>query len=341
MNFHYFTGMKLRSRFIFFVGMGLIMALFWGNGSKLSWAAPEQNPHLQTVPPRPTETPGIVPTPTQAAAQPTRPSRDEEDEDENDNEAPETDDNEGEDNTQPGTGPTGPTESDDNDPSSPAGSAQPGDKTQTQAKPSGQGSGQGNKGSVVPATPQQADLSLLKWVNNLTPEVGETITFTTLVSNSGPSRVTNVIVKDQLPPGLVLSSTFGSRGSYEAGKGHWVINTIGQNKIVTMSLVVRVTESLSTTITAEVVAVDQFDPDSTPNNHLEIEDDQTSVALSPLGGAALAVQADNSSTSYRATPLPTKETLALSADIDWLYWLGAIIVGIVFVFTGIQMVHRS
>jgi uncharacterized repeat protein (TIGR01451 family) len=194
---------------------------------------------------------------------------------------------------------------------------------------------------VVPPAPQQADLSLLNLVNNPDPEVGETITFTIVVSNSGPSRVTNVVVKDQLPPGLVLSTTFGSRGSYEAGKGHWTINTIGQNKEVTMSLVVRIAESLSTTVTAEVVAVDQFDPDSTPNNHLEIEDDQMSVIFLPPEGAPLAAQQGSSSIRQMGAPLPTRETLALSASIDWLYWLGAIIVGIIFVFTGIQLVHRS
>jgi hypothetical protein len=40
----------------------LAAGLFWNGGGSLSWAAPGQNPHLQTVPPRPpTSEPGPPP----------------------------------------------------------------------------------------------------------------------------------------------------------------------------------------------------------------------------------------------------------------------------------------
>jgi uncharacterized repeat protein (TIGR01451 family) len=344
MNSYHFIKLKLRSRFIFVVGIGLILALFWGNGSKLSWAAPEQNPHSQTVPPRPTETPEFLPTPPRGA-QPTPTPRTVRDDEAAESDNNNDDDNdagaEGEAGAQPATRPTGAAATESDNENALPGPSQPTPKAQKQDKPSTQASGQGNKGTVVPATAQQADLSLSKWVDNLTPRLGETITFTAIVSNSGPSRVTNVIIRDLLPPGLVFSSTFGNRGSYEPARGLWVINTIGQNKQVTMSLVVRVAETLPITMTAEVVAIDQFDPDSTPNNHLEIEDDQASVVLIPSGGNPLAVRIGNDPIGLRATSLSSRETLALSSGIDWLYWLGAIIVGIVFVFMGVQLVHRS
>jgi len=41
----------------------LTFGFLWDGGQALSWAAPQQNPQLQTVPPRPTITPGIPPNP--------------------------------------------------------------------------------------------------------------------------------------------------------------------------------------------------------------------------------------------------------------------------------------
>ena len=58
----------------------------------------------------------------------------------------------------------------------------------------------------ITVTPQQADLQLSKTVDNLQANVGENVTFTIVVSNSGPDAATNVEVMDELPAGITYRS---------------------------------------------------------------------------------------------------------------------------------------
>ena len=53
-------------------------------------------------------------------------------------------------------------------------------------------------------TPQQADLAVTKTVSDATPNVGDQITFTVTLTNSGPDAATGVQVTDLLPAGLDL-----------------------------------------------------------------------------------------------------------------------------------------
>jgi large repetitive protein len=67
--------------------------------------------------------------------------------------------------------------------------------------------GQDDTGGVLIGG-QQADLSLTKAVSNTTPNVGDNIIYTIVVTNAGPSTATNVEVLDILPAGLqFISST--------------------------------------------------------------------------------------------------------------------------------------
>ena len=52
--------------------------------------------------------------------------------------------------------------------------------------------------------PQQADIAVDKVVDNLTPQVGENVTFTIDVTNNGPSTALAVEVADQLPAELTF-----------------------------------------------------------------------------------------------------------------------------------------
>ena len=58
-----------------------------------------------------------------------------------------------------------------------------------------------NQASVM-VTPQVADLSLVKTVDDSSATIGQDVTFTIAVNNAGPDAATNVTVADQLPEGL-------------------------------------------------------------------------------------------------------------------------------------------
>jgi uncharacterized repeat protein (TIGR01451 family) len=133
----------------------------------------------------------------------------------------------------------------------------------------------------VTVTPQAADLSLNKTVNNATPNVGDNVTFTITLTNGGPSTATGVQVTDLLPAGLSFVSSTASQGSYDNGTGVWTVGSVANGASPTLTITATVTTSGAKTNTAQVTASGVFDPDSTPNNNNAGEDDQASATVTP------------------------------------------------------------
>ena len=75
-------------------------------------------------------------------------------------------------------------------------------------------------------TPEQADLAVTKTVDDLTPNVGQQITFTVNLSNLGPDPATSVSLGDPLPAGLPLVSFAATLGTYDPTTGIWVVGTL-------------------------------------------------------------------------------------------------------------------
>jgi len=121
----------------------------------------------------------------------------------------------------------------------------------------------GNNQASTTVTPQQSDLALLKAVDNPTPNVGDTVTFTVTLSNHGPDAATNVSVADVLPAGLALISAAPSQGTY--GSGVWTVGTVTSSVAQTLILTARVVSPGQQTNTATISHADQFDPN--PNNN--------------------------------------------------------------------------
>ena len=71
-----------------------------------------------------------------------------------------------------------------------------------------------------------ADLEVTKTVDNPTPNVGDTITFTITVTNLGPTAAPDVEVTDICPGNLSFVSATPSQGTYNPATGIWTVGTL-------------------------------------------------------------------------------------------------------------------
>lgn len=130
-------------------------------------------------------------------------------------------------------------------------------------------------------TPNVADLAVTKTVDVANPIIGQNVTFNVVVTNSGPANATNLTLEDLLPSGLTFVSATPSVGTYNNGTGVWTIGTLNGGSSANIQVVATVTNAGIKTNVAEVAAVDQFDPDSTPDNGATGEDDRASAVVTP------------------------------------------------------------
>ncbi|MEN2398675.1 gliding motility-associated C-terminal domain-containing protein, partial [Flavobacterium sp. MC2016-06] len=142
----------------------------------------------------------------------------------------------------------------------------------------------------LPMTPvaQIADLSIQKLIvdDKITPLVGSQITFQITIKNSGPDIATGVEVKDLVPSGYTYVFYNASSGSYDKITGIWNSGVILPNSSQTLLMNVLVNTPTGTANeylnVSEIVASNQFDPDSTPNNGITTEDDYSSISVTPI-----------------------------------------------------------
>ncbi|WP_350288344.1 gliding motility-associated C-terminal domain-containing protein [uncultured Croceitalea sp.] len=134
--------------------------------------------------------------------------------------------------------------------------------------------------NVVVTPVSVIDLALTKSVDNETPDVDTSITFTLEVTNEGPSEATNVQVNDFLPSGFSYVSDNGG-GSYSSATGIWNIGNLASNNSSTLNIVVNVNTSGDYTNTAEIISHNELDIDSSPSNDILSEDDQDEVIVIP------------------------------------------------------------
>ena len=140
----------------------------------------------------------------------------------------------------------------------------------------------------APDTPTtQADLSVTVTPSSTTPNFGSTVTFTIEVANAGPDQATGVVVRDQLPTGLQFVSATATQGAYVSGTGLWTVGTLASGANATLTLVARVNTTAAVNNVAQVTASGVADPDSTPNNNVEAEDDQQTVTIDAPAAADL------------------------------------------------------
>ncbi len=133
----------------------------------------------------------------------------------------------------------------------------------------------------VTFTPASADLSLTKIVSDANPSVGEQVTFTITVSNSGPNTATGITVLDQLPVGTSFVSATPTQGNYNPVSGEWTVGSLSLGATATLNIVAVANTTGLSINTAEITAADQLDPDSPHGNNNPAEDDQASAEIAP------------------------------------------------------------
>ncbi len=150
--------------------------------------------------------------------------------------------------------------------------------------------------SVTPRS--VTDISISKLADNLSPSVGEEIVFTVTVTNSGPNIATGLVIEDVLATGYDLVSAVVTSGTYDQNTGIWAIPSMASGISQTLTVTATVLASGEYSNTAELIRLDTFDPDSTPDNRLSSEDDQDTVVPVPNGLADLSL----TKTVNNATP---------------------------------------
>ena len=141
--------------------------------------------------------------------------------------------------------------------------------------------------STTPRT--VTDISITKTADNLSPSVGDEIVFTVTVNNAGPNDASGLVIEDQLASGYGFVSVSTSSGIYDEISGGWDLPSIANGTSETMQITAQVMPNGTYANTAELIALDTFDPDSTPNNNLSSEDDQAIVVPVPGGLADLSL----------------------------------------------------
>lgn len=131
-----------------------------------------------------------------------------------------------------------------------------------------------------------ADLSLAKSLLTASPGSGDSATYRLTLSNSANSTevATGVQVLDTLPNGFSFTSSSGS-GSFDPATGIWTPPSLAPGGSVTMDITGNITATAGALLTnvAEVIASDNFDADSTPNNNVTTEDDYDTASFTVAG----------------------------------------------------------
>ncbi|MEO1646601.1 MAG: hypothetical protein AAFR67_15530, partial [Chloroflexota bacterium] len=123
-----------------------------------------------------------------------------------------------------------------------------------------------------------ADLRLSKTRTVSGTSVGDLVIYILTVTNDGPNATTGVVVTDRMPNTLTYSSSDPSKGTaIVASNGHvvWIVGDLAIGESATLEIIAQINgRSGSTTNIAEITNSGLPDPDSTPGNNQNGEDDQ-------------------------------------------------------------------
>jgi uncharacterized repeat protein (TIGR01451 family) len=200
-------------------------------------------------------------------------------------------------------------------------------RDQLQANPAAITSLQPKVVSQFEVTPTTADLELSQSVDKTAPQVGDTVILSITVANKGPAVATGIKVKDLLPKELSFVSA--DQSLYNSQTGIWDVANLAANGTATLKVTAKINATGALKNTAEIVAADQTDIDSTPNNNKLGEDDMATTTITSAPGVTLSgfasLPADSfadgppsgsavaNPTNGRTTPFPKQPIQGFSA----------------------------
>ncbi len=124
-----------------------------------------------------------------------------------------------------------------------------------------------NNTATTSVNPLQADLSVTKTVNDATPNVGETISYTvTLTDNGLDARHERHAPGPRAGSGLVFFvAAAPGQGTYDPTTGIWTVGGVADGSSAVLTIQAKVESPAPTTNTATITHADQFDPN--PGNN--------------------------------------------------------------------------
>ena len=130
------------------------------------------------------------------------------------------------------------------------------------------------------STPSSTDVSILKTVDKPKPNIGDTVTFTTVVKNNGPDTATGVVATDPLPAGLTFVSSTSTVGSYNASTSSWSIGGLLNGKQATTTITAIVNSGTAARTITNTATVTSTSLDSNSNNNSS----SASIIVAQAGG---------------------------------------------------------
>ena len=123
---------------------------------------------------------------------------------------------------------------------------------------------------------KSADVSVVKLVDNYSPNYNDLVKWTLIISNNGPDKASEIYVEDQLPEGLILVNYTATKGFYDGNA--WIMCCLENGESQTLEILCRVNKT-GKIINLATIHADEYDFDESNNQYNESIDVPLAVDL--------------------------------------------------------------
>lgn len=124
-----------------------------------------------------------------------------------------------------------------------------------------------NNTSTITPVPKvlQANLQIVKSVNNATPLIGSNVVFTISIRNQGPNNASNVSVTDMLAAGYTYVNSYATLGAYYNESGVWAVGDFANGATATLTITAKV-NPIGPYLNKASIVGNEIDPDPSDNS---------------------------------------------------------------------------